>query len=344
MAIYICPRCKIKLSETDTDWQCNQCNKLYPKKSGFLSMIKENKYWGEFSEKEMDILLNKIYSRDYQEAKTYIDKELNRKEFIFGKSRSDFIYYFNLDKDTICLDTGCGLGANTFNIAPYVKEVYAFDQSLKRVMFCNYRKKFEDIKNVNFCHTDFKNLPFQDNFFNVIIMNGVVEWLGEINEFKNPRDDQLAILRKIYTKLKKGGQIYIGIENRFASVYLTKGCDHSGLKYTSLIPRFLANAVMKIKKGKQYRTYTYSIFGYKKLLKDSGFKSENIDYYIAYPGYNRPQYIIPFDDLQSLSFFLRNMTKKKGLLGGIVRFLSKYNLFLRIIRHFFYSYLIYIKK
>ena len=344
MTSYVCPKCKIKLNKTDKGWQCNQCNKLYPKKLGLLSLIKENKYWGEFPEKEMDTLLDKINSEGYQEGKNYISKELNREKFIFGKSRSDFMYYLNLNKNATCLDVGCGLGVNTFNIASYVKEVYAFDQSLKRVAFCNYRKKFENIKNVNFCHTDFKNLPFQNNFFDVIIMNGIVEWLGEINDFKNPRDDQIAVLKKMYAKLKKGGQIYIGIENRYASVYLTKGIDHSGLKYTSLIPRFLANIIMKIRKGRQYRTYTYSIFGYRKLFKNLGFNSENIDYYIAYPGYNRPQYIIPFDDLQSLSFFLRNMTKKKGLLGYMVRFLSKYDLFLRIIRHFFYSYLIYIRK
>ena len=60
MAIYICPKCKIKLNEVNEGWQCDQCNKLYPKKIGILSVAEENKYWGEFSEEKMDILLDKI--------------------------------------------------------------------------------------------------------------------------------------------------------------------------------------------------------------------------------------------------------------------------------------------
>ena len=109
------------------------------------------------------------------------------------------------------------------------------------------------------------------------------------------------------------------------------------------MPRFLANIVSKKKLGKPYRTYTYSKRGYVRLLKDAGFDTPP-DFYIAHPGYNLPQFVIPFDDITALQFILNAMSIDKGTTGRVTRILIKIPFFGYIIRHFFYSYLIFVKK
>ena len=47
------------------------------------SLIDNDIYWGEFSEKDMDEVLLMLSKDKYGEAKEYIDKKLKRTEFIF---------------------------------------------------------------------------------------------------------------------------------------------------------------------------------------------------------------------------------------------------------------------
>jgi len=315
----------------------------YTDKQGVKSYIEQDKYWGEFPEEELDKVINLMKRGSYDKAREYIDTTLNRSDFIFGKGRSDFIYYFNLSKDSVCLDCGSGLGVTTFNLAPHVKEVHSFDQSLKRVQFSEERRKAENVDNIYMYHTDFLNLPFKDETFDSIVMNGVVEWLGEMKKHQDPREDQIYVLKKLYSKLKKGGKLYIGIENRIATAYL-RGYDHSGIRFTNFMPHFLADWVTRRKKGKSYRTYIYTYWGYKKLLRDSGFDVNKAEFYIAYPGYNLPKYIVPFDDIKSLAFFLRNMSGGSKFKGFVLKIISRFGFLVRIFRYFAFSFLIYAEK
>jgi len=310
-------------------------------KNNVISLIDNDKYWGEFLESEMDNVLDIASNSDYSSVKEYIDEKLNRFDFIFGRERSDFLFYLDLNNQSSVLDCGCGLGIHTFNAAARAGEVHSFDQSLKRCQFVSYRAQAEGIENINIYHSDFENLSFEDNQFDSILLNGVVEWLGEINDHKDPRDDQISVLKKLHGYLKPEGTVYIGIENRMSASYL-KGYDHNGLKFTSYFPRFLADWITKIRNKHPYRTYTYTYWGYKKLLKDAGFS--RYDIYIALPGYNLPKYIVPFDNIPAIRFFVKTIAKDKGLKGKTMTFLVKFDFGVKICRHLFFSYLIYAKK
>ena len=303
------------------------------------SLTQNDKYWGEFEEKDMDAILTLCAENNFDGVRKYVEEKLNRTDFIFGSARSDFLYLSNIDKNSVCLDVGCGLGAHTFNMAKIAKEVHACDLSKKRVQFCEYRKEMEKAENVFLYHSNIENLSFEKERFDFIVMNGVVEWLGEKNKNKNPREDQLEDLRKIYSLLKSGGMLYIGIENRYAATYLHNAKDHNKLKYTTFMPRFLADWVTRIRKGKAYRTYTYGKLGYERLLKKVGFDSNELHFYVAHPGYNMPQYLIDFADNSAFSFFFSNSGLNKFL-----KYLLKQKIAIEIVKRFFYSYVIFAKK
>ncbi len=343
MIQFVCPHCKKNLSVEEKSFACLSCQKNWSTKNNVPSFAEKDIYWGEFEEEK---LKNAIAIFDHSNKKdfyNFIERDLGRTDFIFGKARTDFMYYLPLSKDASVLDVGCGLGIHSFNIAPFVGQVYSFDQSVTRVSFCLLRKKIEEITSLHFFHGEVTSLPFKKDSFNIIMMNGVVEWLGNINRHKSPRQDQIFVLKQMFDYLKKDGVLYIGIENRFATAYL-HGIDHNGLRFTSFMPRCLASFLTYIYKGHFYRTYTYSIFGYKKLLKESGFDVKKTDFYIAYPGYNLPQYIIPFNDISALRHFFQTMTSQKGLRGLILRYVSQSDFLIKIARHFFFSYLIYTRK
>jgi ubiquinone/menaquinone biosynthesis C-methylase UbiE len=307
------------------------------------SFVKTDKYWGEFSEEEMDKVLLLCKNNDFGAARKYINNNLRRTDFIFGSARSDFLYMSNVDKSSVCLDIGCGLGIHTFNLAKIAKEVHSCDLSKKRLEFCEARQKSENVNNVTFYHSDIANLPFQKESFDFIVMNGVVEWLGEQNINKDPRMDQVEDLKRVYSLLKKGGVLYVGIENRYAATYLHNAKDHNRLSYTTFMPRFLANIVTKIKVGKAYRTYTYGTYGYKKLLEDSGFKRVDLEFYVAHPGYNLPQYVIDIRDLNAFSFFFKSVISGRWF-GKYVLWVFNLKIVPKVLRYFFYSYVIFAKK
>lgn len=297
-------------------------------------------YWGEFPEAELDTAIDLLKAGDYAGARKHL-RDLGREGFIFGKERTDFMYYLPLNKNARVLDVGCGLGAHTFTIAPYVAHVEAFDQSKKRVEFCSLRAQAEGVTNVHFSHTDLEHADFPPASFDAILMNGVVEWLGEAHHHDNPRDDQVAVLKKLRGLLAPGGRLYVGIENRWAFAYFKDGIDHSGYRYTSLMPRWLATAYLWLCERRTYRTYTYGKRGYEKLLADAGFSVGKLDFYLAHPGYNLPKYIIPFNDTGALAFFLGSIKSGNGLKARIARFIAGSPFLLRLVRHSFYSFAIY---
>lgn len=301
-------------------------------------------YWGEFPEADLDRIIGLMKAGDFGAAKVYIDEKLGRTDFIFGKARTDFMYYMNLDKGARCLDVGCGLGVHSFNFAPYVKEVIGFDQSAKRAEFCALRAKAQGVSNVSFQHASIATVAVKPESFDNIVMNGVLEWVPEAKINADPRQDQIDVLKHMKALLTDRGILYVGIENRFAINYLTSARDHNRLRYTTFMPRFLASLFTKIFRGKPYRTYTYSAYGYKKLFKEAGFDEDKISIYIAHPGYNLPKYLIPFEDREALKFFMKALMSGKGWKGRLVQAISRFDFVLRFVRHGFYSYAIYARK
>jgi hypothetical protein len=141
------------------------------------------------------------------------------------------------------------------------------------------------------------------------LLIGVLEWIGVEGKPDNPRNIQLRALRKIFKLLKKGGSVCIGIENRIGFSYLLDAKDHSGLKFTSFMPRFVADLYMKLRKpsyrsnreASDYRTYTYTPRGYQKLLKEAGF--EKMEIFVAYPHYCHPRCLIEMNEPRIRLFF-----------------------------------------
>lgn len=228
-------------------------------------------------------------------------------------SRADVQYLLPLKKDSIVLDAGSMWGGLTIPLAQNCGQIYAVDKTIETLGFLKIRAKQMGFSNIHTVAVDLDKLPFETHFFDIVILNGVLEWIPVLQDINletywngksadttrysaNPRQMQLAVLAELHRVLKPSGTLCLAIENRFGAQYLMGyPDDHVNIKYVSLMPRFLANIITKRTRGCEYRAHTYSLAGLQQLLRESAFS--NTKFYGAFLHYTAPEAIVPVDML-----------------------------------------------
>jgi SAM-dependent methyltransferase len=318
-AIFCCPRCKESILTKPNGYFCQNCATFYSLGDGYVDFIGDIEFYaGEVSQQEMKTLIDDIDSLGYNEAITDFFKHNPRlQDYITDARRADWICHCLGKNNFRCLDIGSGLGAISELLSYNYQEVYSLEAVRERIEFQKRRYKNSNRSNIIIVRSNALELPFQNNYFDLVVCNGVLEWIGMMNTKLPPREAQLSFLYEIRRVLSDKGCLYIGIENRFGFPFLLGAKDHSGLSYTSLLPRNVANFVVrkfgysggiygdKSKKQKEkrgYYTYTYSILGYSSLLRQAGFKFKP---YWVFPSYNNPNISGKLDDKIGLKGFIR---------------------------------------
>ncbi len=298
----------------------------------------ENRYWGKIPEADLENAMGIIDTEGWE---AFVEKYKDRLDFTTEENRADWRFFVPLGSNSVVLDVGAGLGRITIPLARVVKKVIACDASVVRMKFLKKFAESKGLNNVEVMVADIFNPPFEKESFDLIVMNGVLEWVGKTDLYKDPHEAQIVCLKICKSLLKKGGYLYVGIENRYAASYM-RGTDHSGLRFTSYMPRWLANKYTLYRKGHRYDTYTYGVSGYRKLFEEGGFN--NPDFYLVYPGYNRPRIIIPYDNLELLRYTILSMMPASSFTKKIAHMLAKYPFFVSLYRKVFFSFNIFAQK
>ena len=215
--------------------------------------------------------------------------------------RASWITILGLDESAIALDIGCGYGAISHAISRVLGEIYSVEAIPERIEFTQERLRQENIGNVHLIQASATALPLPENSFDLVVVNGVLEWVGEWDLKGNPRWVQSQFLSDVGRLLKPDGLLVLGIENRIGYDLLLGGKDHSGIPFTSLIPRRMASFILRhsssphhrtrLNSNREYRTYTYTEKGYRELLATAGFTAVSCCW--ATPGYNQPHHLVP---------------------------------------------------
>ena len=186
-------------------------------------------------------------------------------------------------------------------------------------------------------------MPFSDGFFDLVVVYGVLEWAGLSGEEQKPEFYQLKLLKEVQRVLKKGGHLYLAIENRLGIVYLLGQKDpHTNLRFVTLMPRFLANIYSRVVRGKPYRAYTHTLGDCKRLFKKAGFS--DIETYTPLPSYRHFWYVLPLDEPKIMSYFLEHLSQASTPLARILLKLARKIKLLNLIRLFVPDYSFIVKK
>jgi len=310
---------------------------------------KGSRYWGEIPEADMLHVLEIAEKDGYQIAMTFLeDKYPDLANYVLSESRIDWLFHcYDQSNRKRCLDLGSGWGSISFLLTRFFEETISLERIESRCKFQNIRAKQEQTQGLRLVVADLWSLPFRDNEFDLIVLNGVLEWAA-FSRDSDPRSFQLQCLREVNRCLKPGGCAYIGIENRFGLPYWFGARDHTSLPFTSLLPRRISNGVvsrlLKSQGWSRYYTYTYSFKGYRRLLDEAGF--EEMELYWVYPSYNYPRFAAKLQIGDAYSFFANQYRAAAGVSVG-KRLASSFGSFLpsgvlaKLCPFFWPSYLIF---
>ena len=325
-----CPHCDRSLPHDGT-FTCKECRYTWKEIDGIPAFAASDYYWGEIPEKEM-VQLNEL-ARKTGWKKALVEKVAKAYpgiyDYMTDEARADFRFILPLLPHSKVLDVGAGFGTISFGLQPHCGWITAVELIAERAKFIETRRAQERLDNMEVAIASGLALPFAPETFDFIIVNGYLEWVGLVEQSENPRVLQKRFLEQLHRLLKPGGAVYIGIENRFGFDNFLGEKDHSGLRYTSLMPRWMADLCCRYylkqpyrvsRVYNNYRTYTYGKVGYRKLLEESGFTGSQ--FFMPVPGYNRPVELVSLDHPAPLQFYLNHAITPSSRIGKIKKKLA----------------------
>lgn len=202
------------------------------------------------------------------------------------------------------LDLGCGFGTMTLGLAAFYARATGLDFLPDRIRFASLRAAQEGLDHVAYRRGSALELTPDAGHFDLVVMNGVLEWAGLFGE-GNPRRLQRTVLDRVGTVLAPRGSVAVAIENRFAMETLAGMPDtHTGLRGLPLLPASVADLVYRVRRGGPLRSWLRSRRGYRRLFREAGFPAVRI--LDAVSSYNDYDYLIDDGDQESHALLWRH--------------------------------------
>jgi ubiquinone/menaquinone biosynthesis C-methylase UbiE len=232
------------------------------------------------------------------------------------------------------LDCGSGWGGLAFWLAKEFNEVHAFDCALDGLQFIEIRAEQEGVSNLKTAQGSILSLPYPNDFFDVVVLNGVLEWVGTFWDDHPPEKLQEIALKETLRVLRPQGTLFLAIENRYGLQYfLGYKEEHTGLRFISLLPRRLDNLYHRIRRGKDFRALTHSRTALEGMLRNSGFTE--MTWLFVHPSYRNCRLAATLDGLGGLRFLVGDYLSDEPLLQRwmpkfLLKGLLKIDAFLRL--------------
>jgi SAM-dependent methyltransferase len=295
----VCPKCDAALLES-RDAICS-CGTRFELWNGIPRLLFGQRYWGECSSEQMAAILKRMDEVHWRQALKDVAGGEAVERHLSADIGTDFVFSMPDNIET-ALDIGSGMGFMTSLLARRAKTVVALEAVPQRALFQKKRAAQDGLGHWRPIIASALAMPFAAESFDLITLNGVFEYIGLWGE-GNPQELQQQFLRMAFRLLKPNGYLYVGIETRYGLGGLLGGRDHSGLAYTSIMPRWLADWYCRRRRvhfyGSEhradgYRTYTHTPAQYANMLKQAGFTT--VDVLGAQDGYNRQQALYRLSD------------------------------------------------
>lgn len=202
---------------------------------------------------------------------------------------------FKSGKDKKVLEVGVGAATDFLQWAKNGAELYGIDLTPEAVSHAEHRLQLYNLAAKEIRVSDAENLPFQDNFFDIVYSWGVI----------HHSPDTPKALSEIIRVLKPGGKTKLMVYNRKSVLAYVFWIKHAGLKlkWNQSVADVLWN------KMESFGTKGYTIEEAQELLKGKNVKDVEIKTVITY--YDKLKRFNKFMQLFS-SILLMLMNKKKA--------------------------------
>ena len=185
----------------DTHWQCQTCGCHYPVIQKIPVLVRT---W-ETLESQLivarEIKPGWYINEQLPESKSPWRHHLKKRREYVEMAIKKYLEAYDRSHATTLLDLGCGDGNNLQFLMKFSNHVFASDYNLMRLIRANQRHP-----EVTLFLADILEYPIQDNFFEIIFFNHVLEHI----------QDDISALRTVYRLLKPNGLLILGIPNEGA--------------------------------------------------------------------------------------------------------------------------------
>jgi SAM-dependent methyltransferase len=291
---FACPRCRVAL-DFEHRLECPRCGTRYQGADGVASFNDAGLHHGPILPKaQMAEVLALVREKGYRYVvgEYLAERDPDFARYISARARTGGLALLPLRGDERVLDFGCAFGVLALELAKRAALVVALDVTREKIEFLEIVRR-QDVLKTFFpvCNGDPLRLPFLDGFFDAIVLNAVFEYLPKSIAVRSVRNAHLLALREVGRVLRPGGRLYLATKNRYGYSMLLGARDHDGLRFTSVLPRAAAEWLTRAWRGGPYRTVTHSFGGYRRLLREAGFRHATV--YWPLPSLQYPERFVP---------------------------------------------------
>ena len=192
------------------------------------------------------------------------------------------------------LDVGAGWGQLSIPLAHRGHQVVAFDQTPNRLRLVDAIARQEGVSCDLVCG-DIETAPLRQGSFDLIILNGVLEWtVRDRVTDASPDMHQVVVLEKCRSLLAPGGRIFLAIENALGLKYLMGSReDHCGQPWIGLMEDNEAHAAWQAIGASGIKARIHDLEGYRLLFARAGLSEQAA--WGCFPDYKLPSHVIPLD-------------------------------------------------
>ncbi len=208
-------------------------------------------------------------------------------------AKAGFYLMLPVPSDGLAVDLGAGSGVIAETLASRFRRVVAVERDAR---WCEFmRRRFaEDQLSIEVANASALALPADLKDADLVVMNEVLEWVAAGSDPATrgrPWSVQVAALRAARNVLRRGGRIGIAVANRWFRENFRGASPHGEPAYAAVLPRTIADVVVRAQRGEPYRTWIYGAAGYRRLLRAAGFV--NVEVRAAVPSYREPVSVGP---------------------------------------------------
>ncbi len=294
---YLCPHSRTRLKYNGETLLSDDGKYTYPIHNGIPSFLRYESAESKETTEKLERLNEQAKSKGWLEAlKDIYSSDPGLIKYVTDKSRSIFLDLIPLTPNSDVLEIGPGLGQFTGLIASKVNKVYALEVVEGQAQFVKEHCRQINANNVEVaCGGDDCMLPYQDQTFDVVILNLVFEWCGTREASGSHTDAQLRLIREVHRVLKPNGSLYLATKNRYALKYLLgKQDEHAyNMRFGNALPRWLMHLFLKLKGKNRAAGFLYSHNHLRRILLSHNFT--RIRSFWAAPEFRFPERFIPTD-------------------------------------------------
>jgi SAM-dependent methyltransferase len=281
--------------------ECSACGAHWPLDHGIPSYDSAN-YYGDVTPEALQKLIALAEQGYWMTAARTLfrDSDPELYDYVADLNRASWIPILPIGPNSTVLDVNSGLSALTHALALNYQRVVSVEPVAEMVRFGKIRLDQEGLKNVDLIQTTIAGLPFSSDTFDLIVLNGVLEWVHEWRSSGTSWDAQVAVLTDLRRLLKPQGVLLIGSENRFGYTSFLRRRGHPRVRSIRRMPSRLDALCRRLAQPGFYRSladsptidgpYTHTQKGYVDLLREAGFPV--LDLWWPPNGYNSPHTLL----------------------------------------------------